>query len=111
MNRPVAEGLPKTIGPNRWEEITPEEFGPEQDFDLEDHDTFWVVTPVSEAALQWLYYHLPEDAPRWNAKGFKVEADYITLLVARMRQDKLMSRQDYENSMNEADAQQHQERR
>ena len=111
MSRLLGDQMSKEPGPNRWDDIQPEDFGPEHDFELEDHDTFWLVTPVSEAALQWVYRYLPEDCPRWGAKGFKIEADYITLLVARMRQDNLMSRQDYENIMNEADAQQHQEPR
>jgi len=92
----------RTSGPHRWDSIQPSDFGPEWDYELENHITKWVITPISEAALQWLYCHLPEHCPRYGAKGFIIEAEYVNLAVKGMTRDKLMSPEEYEQAMNEA---------
>ncbi len=91
----------RTPGPNRWDSIQPSDFGPEWDYELENHITQWIITPVSEAALQWLYCHLPEHCPRYGARGFIVEAEYLNIVVKGMTRDKLMSPEEYEQAMNE----------
>ena len=95
-------------GPNNWDNIQPEDFGPEHDFELFDHGSIWIFFPISEAALQWCYKHLPEDCPRWGAKGFAIEHRYIEDIVAGARRDNLMSERDYEDAQEEANAIQHQ---
>lgn len=92
----------RTPGPNLWSSVQPSDFGPQHDYELENHITKWIITPISEAALQWLYCHLPEHCPRYGAKGFIVEAEYVNLVVKGMTRDKLMSPDEYEAAMNEA---------
>jgi len=93
---------PATQGPHCWHEIQPGDFGPEWDYELENHITLWIITPISEAALQWLYCFLPEDCPRYGAKGFIIEAEYLNTVVKGMTRDKLMSPEEYEDAMHEA---------
>ena len=95
------QGLRTGRGPNNWDTITAEDFGPTWDFELENHISLWIVTPVSEAALQWCYAHLPEDCPRWGARGHVIEHRYIEPIVAHMRRDKLMLPEDYTQAMEE----------
>ena len=90
-----------TSGPHRWDTIQPSDFGPEHDYELENHITKWIITPISEAALQWLYCHLPEHCPRYGAKGFIVEVEYVNLVVKGMTRDKLMSPEEYEQAQEE----------
>jgi len=87
-------------GPNDWDNIGPADFGPEHDFELQDEGTIWIFDPISNAAKQWCYAKLPEDAPRWG-KGYVVEHRYIEDIVNGAKRDKLMSRVDYEQAQNE----------
>ena len=59
--------LNTTIGPNLWEEVKddPNAHGDRFDYTVAHHHSLVVVDPVSNAALQWLYAHLPADCPRW----------------------------------------------
>ena len=77
IGRGLYAGPPALQGPNGWANMTSCDFGPRWDFELEDHITKWVFTPVSNAALQWCYAHLPEDCPRYGARGFLIEAEHI----------------------------------
>jgi hypothetical protein len=95
-------------GPNNWDNIEGSDFGPEHDFELNDQGTIWLFTPISNAALQWCYKHLPEDAPRWGHCSYVVEHRYIEDIVAGAKRDGLMSEADYEWAMEEANAIQHQ---
>lgn len=88
-------------GPHLWDDVQPSDFGPEWDYELENHITRWIITPISEAALQWLYYHLPEHCPRYGAKGFIVEAEFVNLVVKGMTRSKLMSPEKYEQAQEE----------
>jgi len=108
--RAVAGVLPTSVtaGENNWENIRPEDFGSKWDYELENHITLWIFTPVSEAALQWCYAHLPANAPRWGAKGFVIEARYINEIVKGATRDGLMSPEEYEHAMEEANAIMHQ---
>jgi len=87
-------------GPNTWDKVTPEDFGPEHDYILIDHGSIVHLIPVSYAALQWCYAHLPEDAPRWGANGYVIEPRYVDPIVDGMRRDGLLSDVDYVNNMN-----------
>lgn len=89
-------------GPNNWDLVKsdPSNFGPEYDFIVEGHGNRTVIDPVSEAALQWCYRFLPEDAPRWGKRGYVIESDRVHLVIEGMRRENLMSVEDYENAMN-----------
>ncbi len=95
------QGLARVRGPNNWDTIVDEDFGPTWDFEIENHINLFIITPVSEAALQWCYAHLPEDCPRWGARGHVVEHSFIEPIVAHMRRDHLMTPEDYERAMEE----------
>ena len=95
-------------GPNNWDSIEGSDFGPEHDFELNDQGSIWLFTPISNAATQWLYKHLPEDAPRWGACSYVIEHRFISDIVERARQDGLMTKEDFEWAMEEANAIQHQ---
>ena len=97
----AAKHLNNTRGPSTWESIQPHDFGPQFDFDLENHGSIVIIDCYSEAALQWCYYHLPEDCPRWGAKGFAIEANYVADIILAMEVDNLMSRAAYERAMEE----------
>ncbi len=95
-------------GPHRWHEMTGADFASRWDYELENHITLWIVTPISEAAMQWLYCHLPDDCPRYGANGFIIEAEFVNQVIKRMTADKLMSPQEYEQAMEEANQIAHQ---
>lgn len=107
-NTLVLESLNNTPGPSNWEEVTVSDFGPEQDFDTEDHGSIVVFDCYSNAALQWCYAHLPEDCPRWGAHGFAIEEKFVGAIIEGARRDGLMSRQDFEAAMNEEQEQRRQ---
>ena len=93
----VPAQLPKH--PTAWDLVKDDitKFGPEHDFYVRDN-VFYVV---SEAAQAWAYSKLPEDIDRVGALGFKIEPQWINFIVHRAKQDKLMSREDYTEAMNE----------
>ena len=88
-------------GPHRWDTIQPSDFGPTWDYELENHITLWIVTPVSEAAYQWLCCYLDEHGPRYGARGFIVDVKAVNQIVRHMTRDKLMSDREYEQAMQE----------
>jgi hypothetical protein len=88
--------------------VTEQDFGPEHDVEVEDHGTIFIFTPISEAALQWCYRHLPKDAPRWGLNGYVVEHRFIDDIVEGARRDKLLTKEDYDNMMAEEQALGHQ---
>lgn len=104
----VTYDLSRKRGPHNWDTIQPQDFGPEWDFELENHNTKWIFTPISEAALQWCYCKLPADSPRYGAQGFVIEQRFIEQIVAGARDDNLMTPEDYEQAMQEASAIAHQ---
>ena len=101
LHRPVAEKFSNIPGPHRWHEMTGADFGPEHDFETENHKTLVIFEPISEAALQWCYAHLPEDCPRFGTRGFLIEAEHIKGVVGGARRDGLMTPEDYERAMQE----------
>jgi len=96
----LSEALQRPPGPNKWDEMQPEDFGPQHDFDIEDHGSIVVFDCDSRAALHWCYKHLPDDCPRWGGTGFAIEHRFIGPIIEGARRDGLMSRQDYEEAMN-----------
>jgi len=103
----VPAALRTPAGPNTWDSITPSDFGPEEDFRLEDRGNTTTINAVSNAALQWLYKHLPEDCPR-HGKGFIIENQFLPPIVRHMKRDGLMDEEDYFNAMEESHRQNHQ---
>ena len=94
-------------GPNQWDFVTPSDFGPEEDYMVTDHtDSFGndcvVVWPCSDAAVQWCYAKLPEHTPRYDSKGFIIEKMYWPTVEHAMKRDRLMSRKEFEDAMDEA---------
>lgn len=109
VNEPHQIKFPHELpGPNNWDEVGPDDFGPEHDFEILDHGSIIIFTPISNAALQWCYKHLPESAPRHGRVGYVVEPRYIDDIVAGARRDGLMSEEDFIWAMEEANAIQHQ---
>ncbi len=103
---PFGKAEPKRIefpqcmpGPNTWDNVQPEDFGKDFDYITTGHGTIVVIDPVSPAAVQWLYRHLPEDCPRWGALGFVVESRYVLDVMAGMKRDGLTSQLEYDEAM------------
>ena len=88
-------------GPHRWHEMTGTDFGPTWDFELENHIDLVIFEPISEAALQWCYAHLPKDCPRFGARGFLIETEHIKGVVGGARRDNLMTEDDFIRGMEE----------
>lgn len=95
----MAAHLNNDRGPNGWDDVTPSDFGPEHDFDIEDHGSIVIFDCYSKAALQWCYHHLPEDCPRWGAQGFAIEANFAGAVIEGARRDGLMTRDDFRSAM------------
>ena len=95
---------PKLVveGENQWDKVKPSDFGPEEDYRIERYDDeFSVVHPVSKAGREWCYSKLPEGLDRVEL-GFKVETRYLAMITAGLKRDKLMSREEFEEAMEEA---------
>lgn len=94
--------LSSTRGPSLWLEVKddPDERGERFDFQIERCGHNVVIQPTCNAALQWLYFHLPQDCPRANGAGFLLSADESTDVVAAMARDGLLSEEDYVYNMN-----------
>lgn len=43
------------------------------DFDLYDHGTIALLTPLSETASEWIDEHIGEDAMRWGLCSIVIE--------------------------------------
>jgi hypothetical protein len=95
------EPLPEA-GPNTWDQVTREDYGPEHDYWFDDQGTIVILHPVSNACLQWCYAKLPEDAPRWGAKGYVIEHRYWPTIKEALGRDDLMSREEFEEAMEES---------
>ena len=89
-------------GPNDWDNIAASDFGPDADFELYDHGDTVVFWPISNAALQWIYKHLPKNLDRWGSKGFVIEIHNINAVIAGAKRDNLMSEAEFDQAMNEA---------
>jgi hypothetical protein len=89
---------PPKSGPNEWS-VKQDERGEHFDYELYDQGDETVIYPVCHAALHWLYRHLPEDCPRWQAQGFKVETKYVKQITDGMYRDGLLSEDDFVTAM------------
>lgn len=96
----LATALACTDGINNWNKITDADFGFSFDYIIERHGSITVIDPTSRAALEWLYKHLPADAPRWGKLGYAVETNRVGEILEAMAKDKLLSEDDYVFSMN-----------
>ena len=47
------------------------------DFDVSNHGSICLLTPLTEAAQAWVAEHLPEDAMTWGQNSIVVEPRYI----------------------------------
>lgn len=47
-----------------------------KDFEVNDHFSLVILTPMSGEAIEWSKENLPSDAQRWN-EGYVVERRYI----------------------------------
>ena len=95
-------------GPNRWDEITPDDYGHLFDYRIIRRGGMTVIDPCSEAALQWCYRFLPADCPRWGSVGHVVETKYASEILEAMAQVKLLSEDDYIYSQSCEDRDRHQ---
>ncbi len=94
FNDPEQPKHPLQQPPGPSEEIRPEDYGTDLDFEVYDHGETSVFYPVSKAALKWGDQHLPADSDRWRGVGFIVEAEWIDLVCRQARMDKLVSLDD-----------------
>jgi hypothetical protein len=54
---------------------------PTHDFDLSDQGSIAILTPRTPAAIDWTEEHIPEDAPRWGARGIAIERRYLPAIL------------------------------
>jgi hypothetical protein len=64
---------------------------PMADFEVSNHGTIFIFTPLSPAARDWVAEFLPEDAQRW-AGGVAIEHRYISDVVIGAQRDGLVVR-------------------
>lgn len=74
-------------------------FGEHYDYEVLDHGEHIVIFPVCDAALQYLYYILPESTPRWGVNefamnGFKLEREQARRVMDAMYKLSLFSDED-----------------
>jgi hypothetical protein len=50
------------------------------DFQISDHGSIWILTPISEAGIMWCDEYMPADCQRWNV-GFAIEHRFIEHVV------------------------------
>jgi hypothetical protein len=58
------------------------------DFEVSDHGTIFIFTPLTPAGREWVAEFLPEDAQRW-AGGFCVEHRFIAEIISGAQRDGL----------------------
>ena len=58
------------------------------DFEVSNHGTIFIFTPLTPAAREWVAEFLPQDAQQW-AGGVVIEHRYISDVVAGARRDGL----------------------
>lgn len=58
------------------------------DFEVSNHGTIFIFTPLTPAAHDWVAEFLPEDAQRW-AGGVAIEHRYISDVVIGAQRDGL----------------------
>ena len=95
-------------GANNWDNITAADYGNCFDYIILRRGGNTVIDPTSEAALQWLYRHLPEDCPRYGGQGFVIESEFVHDVLESMAVNGLLSEDDYVYAMNAEDRDRHQ---
>lgn len=96
-----------TIGPNHWADVTPGDFGKDFDYKIIRLGAQTVIDPVSTAALQWLYGHLPEGVPRYGVHGHIVETHRAKEVLNAMAAANLISEEEYILGMNSDERDRH----
>ena len=59
------------------------------DFTITNHGSIVIIEPLTEAAIDWVAEHIPEDAQRWGRAGVVVEPRYVGDIVAGIEADGL----------------------
>lgn len=96
------------VGPHCWNDITPDDFSLSFDYIVQPlGESRTIIDPTSEAALQWLYKHLPEDCPRYGKLAFVVETQYLAAILERMYEDGLLNEAQYVENMENNERDQH----
>lgn len=62
------------------------------DFLVNDQGSIIILTPTSEAAIEWCDTHLPDDAQRWGPNGYVVEHRYIQDIIDGLEADGFQGR-------------------
>lgn len=103
-------GLNNTRGPNMWLEVKddPNAYGRDWDYEIIRMGQHTVINPVCNAALQYCYYKLPQDCPRYGAVGFKLSMLEAQLVMRDMAANGLKSEDEYIYAMNAEDRDRHQ---
>lgn len=60
------------------------------DFDLADHGSICLLTPLTPAAQVWADEHLPEDATRWGL-SIVIEPRYVGAILVNIAEEGGMS--------------------
>ena len=58
------------------------------DFNVSNHGSIYVLTAITEDAVQWATDHLPDDAPQWEG-GVAIEANYLWAILEGIDADGL----------------------
>ena len=61
------------------------------DFEVDDQGSIFILTPTSDAGLNWCWEHLNEDAQRWGKFGYVFEHRHIQEIIHGMERDGLVS--------------------
>jgi hypothetical protein len=58
------------------------------DFNVSDHGTIWLLTPITAEAQHWVACYLPDDCPMMG-ESFAIEHRFIDAIVHGIQQDGL----------------------
>jgi hypothetical protein len=61
------------------------------DFNVADHGSVVVMTPLTPAARDWTTNHLPDDCPQWCG-GFAIGSSWINAIMEGLSLDGLRIR-------------------
>lgn len=81
--------------------LTPVRSGAYGDFEIKAYGTRSVFTPISQSAIEWVHEHIPDWVDRYEERGFILDTDEMAKVVAAANRDRLMSCEEFQESMNE----------
>ena len=99
LTNDFAEWPGSEVPRKRKQLITPDMFGPQEDFYTEDYLAGYVLHPVSKAAITWCENELPQNGARYGIRGYIFNAVETDRITKAMQRDRLMSRDDYVEAM------------